>query len=397
MRKINLLLVFGLIITLFSCDKDEEITPQTKVTIQISVPDGIESMDEISITLKDVNTGTQRVVSTEADGTAIITVDEGVYNIIASGEKEHTTDVGGESFTRTVSLAGLKENKSIEGETMNIDLSLFIVIKSKGWVFKELYYTGSRTPEDKSYYKDKYFEIYNNSNEVLYADGISLAESDHGTYKEENEWTTILGEPTYVAHTIYTIPGSGKEHAVNPGESVILCDVGINHKEVNANSFDLSKADFEWYDEHKLDVDVPEVPNLIKNFSYSKSIWTPHNRGYRSYILFRAEGTMEDFLINNEVQRSNASGSRITIRYKVPSNLILDAVEVSTPSKFVSKAVPVGLDISYTHTGDSDDIRYGKCVRRKVLRWDGTRAILTDTNNSAEDFESTVTPNPGKI
>lgn len=396
MKKLHLFLtVSALCVIIFSCKEDDTPLPKSEITITVETPDGIVSKNGISIVFADVNTGVKTTVVTDSQGAAIIELLESVYNITATGTKSLTQTSGEKTFTEEVKLTGLLENHTLSGATVALDLALFVTIESNGWVFKELYFTGSRTPEDKSYRQDKYFEIYNNSDEVLYADGISIAESFHTTTSEENDWEALINE-AFVAQVIYTIPGSGTEHLVNPGESIILCDVGINHTTENPNSFDLSGADFEWYDDHKLDVDVPEVPNLIKYFSYSASIWTPHNRGYKSYVIFKPEGSMDDYMAANEVEHTTGSG-KIQKRYKVPNEYILDAVELSAPSKFATKALAPSLDLSYTHCGDGDDTRYGKCVRRKVLKKVDGRTIYQDTNNSAADFNATVTPMPGEF
>ena len=133
---------------------------------------------------------------------------------------------------------------------------------------------------------------------------------------------------------------------------------------------------------------------MIKYFSYSASIWTPHNRGFKSYVIFKPEGTMDEFLTTYAIDKINGNGSTST-RYKIPNAIILDAVELGTPSDFLSKALSASLDISYTHCGDADDSRYGKCVRRKTASIENGRVVYKDTNNSAIDFETTVDPKPG--
>jgi len=83
--------------------------------------------------------------------------------------------------------------------------------------------------------------------------------------------------------------------------------------------------------------------------------------------------------------------------WQVPNNLIIDAVECSTPSGYEWKALSPSLDLTWTHSGDGDDARYGKCVKRKVSYMDGERKVLMDTNNSAHDFIPTADPSPGVI
>jgi hypothetical protein len=395
MKQTNLILAIMVMLFMASCNDDDE-TPLSEITIKVVMPEvmGSEtSPEDLGIELTNVSNGRSYTGETDQSGTFTITVEEGVFNIVVSGEKSYTSQIGDDQFEQSVTVKGLIENLSISGTWFETEIKLFIAPASQGWVFKELYVTGSQTPEGKSYYKDKYFEIYNNTDEVLYADGISLGESDHLTASETNIWADIIND-YFVTQVVYTIPGNGTDHPVQPGESIILADVAINHKADNPNSIDLSIADFEWYDDHRLDVDVPETPNLIKNFSSSASIWTPHNRGFKSYVIFKPEGSMEAYMEANMIEKTNPNGTT-SIRYKVSNSIILDAVEMGTPSDFSSKALSPALDLSYINCGDGDNARFGKVVRRKIQTIENGRVIYMDTNNSAVDFLSTVAPKPG--
>ena len=71
---------------------------------------------------------------------------------------------------------------------------------------------------------------------------------------------------------MYAIPGNGKDYPVQPGKSLLICDKAIDHREANSNSFDLSNADFEWYDDSDKnpDIDNPQVTNLDKSIAIQK-------------------------------------------------------------------------------------------------------------------------------
>lgn len=397
MKYINLLFAMSVLLLAASCEDDETV-PMSELTVTVTLPQEMGddvNPEGLAVTLSNTTNGNETTGAVDDTGIYTATVEEGVYNILVSGEKNYISEIGDDQFEQTVTLTGLTENISVSGTAFETEIGLFIAPASEGWVFKELYVTGSQTPEGRSYYKDKYFEIYNNSDEVLYADGISIGESDHNSSSELNIWADMIDE-YFVTQLVYTIPGDGSTYPVLPGESIVLADVAIDHTADNANSVDLSGADFEWYDDHILDVDVPEVPNLVKNFSYSKSIWTPHNKGFKSYVIFRPEDSMDDFLESNLIEKQNANGST-SIRYRIPNSSILDAVEMGTPSDFLSKGLSPALDLSYINCGDGDDARYGKVVRRKVQSVQDGRIIYMDTNNSAVDFLSTVDPKPGII
>ncbi len=76
-------------------------------------------------------------------------------------------------------------------------------------------------------------------------DGLCIAETALNSAQSLNEYTPDIRNSAVPVAAVYRIPGSGKEHPVKPGESIVLCDIGINHKNENPNSIDLSKANFE--------------------------------------------------------------------------------------------------------------------------------------------------------
>ena len=143
-------------------------------------------------------------------------------------------------------------------------------------VIAEVFFSGTLQSSGNQYYGDDYVKLYNNTDHVLYADGITLWESKFTTVDKYNYTPDILPEAVTV-QALYTVPGSGTDHPVLPGEYFLLADTGIDHRTINPNSFDLSEADFEWYDvstkPNNLDIDSPTVPNLDKWYCYTLSFF----------------------------------------------------------------------------------------------------------------------------
>ena len=170
----------------------------------------------------------------------------------------------------------------------------------------------------------------------------------------------------------------------------ILADQAINHKENNANSLDLSKADFEIYYEQIKDEDNPKVTNVLNTHSYIAF----HNRGYKSYVIARLpQGTtIDSYLANYKYTYKTIFQEGET--YKIPNSWILDAVNISVKGKFQWLLTAPSLDSGWTYCGkkDNDPARYGKSVRRKVLSENNGKPIFKDTNNSTDDFDPDVTP-----
>ena len=384
-----------LVLLLAGCQLKE--VPFTKVEVVISLPDDALQAGKAGYVVKLTNiaTGHWQTLTSDSTGVLLITAEEGVYNVEVSGQKTLTTTVanGGaqQTYTQTVDIRGLLEKSLVTGGQMSITVPMQIAQKGNGFVIQEIYFTGSLTPANGSYYQDQYIEIYNNSDSVLYADGLSVVESNHLSNVAVSEYTNYPND--LIVGALYTIPGTGQTYPVQPGGSIVITSLGINHKTANLNSpVDLSKANFEWYDSGK-DVDVPEVPNMIRNFCYSNTIWVLHVKGYHAYAIFKAPGTYADFLSQNTVSVQTASGSSVT-RIRVPNALILDGVELGAAGTIGSKSLSSSIDVSYTFC---DGSYIGKSVRRKVLSRVNGRAILQDTNNSGKDFISNAIPKPWEV
>jgi hypothetical protein len=397
MKRIPFLYMISAVLTtlvLNGCHLEQ--VPFTTARVTIALPgEALQAGKQgYDVVMTNVATGRSQHALTDTAGVASVVVEEGVYNISVTAEKTLTTTIGSgstqQSYTQTVVVSGLLEKQSVLGNKADLTISLQLGQKGSGFLIQEIYFAGSTTPGNGSYYQDQYIEIYNNSDSVLYADGLSIAESAHLTNTAVAEFTNYPND--FIVQAVYTIPGNGTTYPVQPGQSIVIASLGINHKTANANSpVDLSKADFEWYDGGK-DVDVPEVPNMIRNFCYSNTIWVLHTRGYRGYAIFKAPGNYTDFLAQNTVQVLTASGSSVS-RVKVANSLILDGVDLGAPGAIGSKSLASSIDLSYSYCTAAYN---GKSVRRKVLSWKNGRAILQDTNNSANDFIPDATPSPWK-
>jgi hypothetical protein len=368
--------------------------PFTNVLVGITLPeDALQAgKDGYIIVLTNIATGRKQIDTTDITGQISLKAEEGVYNVEVTAIKTLTTTVTNgssqQTYTQEVEIRGLTEKALVTGEQVELNVDLLIAQKGNGFVIQEVYYTGSNTPANGNYYQDQYIEIYNNTDSVLYADGLSVAESNHLNTLSIPEYANYPND--LIVGAIYTIPGDSNDYPVLPGKSIIVASLGINHKTANANSpADLQKADFEWFDAGK-DVDVPEVPNMIRNFCYSNTIWVLHTRGGHAYAIFKAPGNYTDFVTQNTVSILTASGSSVP-RVKVPNSLILDAVDLGLGGIIGSKSLSSAIDVSFTYCDASYS---GKSVRRKVLKWENGRAILQDTNNSAKDFIPNATPKP---
>lgn len=278
-------------------------------------------------------------------------------------------------------------------------------------LIEEVYFTGSLIEGSSTSSGDQYIRLTNNSDHVIYADrvmfclnyidGIKTNVGAHYDYP-------ALDTEGIAVNDMYVIPGSGEDHPILPGESIILAINAQNFKEENPNAFDLSKADFEFNDvnDNYPDTDNPDVEDLVIWFKSSNTITTLHNRGFESYaiVLPPVNETAETIMNNHHwsgtysFDFTNATtGQSFHFDYDIadddafliPAEWVLDAVNCTTEDVFYRNPWGAAFDAGWTHAGDFDrDMsRFGKSVRR--LSVDGK---LVDTNNSTNDFIPNATP-----
>ena len=383
-----------------SCEKDDPIPQVVDLTAKVELsgaPTG-SKFDELAIKVKNNNTAVTREFTANANGeTTMTTLEEGVYNFEATGKISYSyTDYEGKEQTKTESVAGLLENVSISSSMANkmVVIKAFISTSNSGWVIKEIYAAGTKTSVgNKNYNKVQFVEIYNNSGEKMYADGLAIGETQVTSVTDPNYYAPDMVNHTFV-HTLYSVPGNGTQYPVDPGKSILIAPYPINHPTefdpVDNNLLDLSIADFQWYDEHSLALQVPEVPDLIKHFSYSPTIWVLPVLTNRGFVLFTTDN-IADYVEKNMDKRKNNAGNEMS-SVKLDNTKVLDAVDLGHPDKIKVKTITPSLDLGFTYCSETYS---GKSVRRKVshVEADG-RTVYQDTNNSTVDFTPDADPQP---
>lgn len=255
-----------------------------------------------------------------------------------------------------------------------------------GLVIRELYYAGSPGVGEAHYFSDQFVEVFNNSTETQWLDGLCVADL-HGPAGEINPGTapTPFGgdESAVVAESVWQVPGSGREHPLAPGEAAVLAHDGTNHAPMSP--LDLSDADWESYNERTdmRDVDHPTVPNLTRVVFNGGLDWLLPVFG-GSVVLFRIDDTAS----LERVAVRGFSGRRV----RVPAAVVLDAVDALMDGESARyKRVPASLDRGFAHVGGTYT---GESLRRRVVARVAGRVVVQDTDDSAEDFEVVATPTP---
>lgn len=285
-------------------------------------------------------------------------------------------------------------------------------------VFKQIYYAGSDRVEG-ALFRDQFIEIYNNSNEVIFADGLyvmgvygnsNLNRDEYVTATGQFDWNQSLGMPADIdantdylhAKWIYRIPGSGEQYSIEPGQSIVIAQTALNHKapyvdrsgeEVTVGNpdltVDLSEADFEVYLGNEFDrpfssdIDNPNVPNMDNIHIFGRDMILD-NPGRDAFILFRTDTDPSEFPyypspISREIRDNTRTYPQIPVEW------VIDAVESQpSPANQIPRKLTDQLDAGYTFV-PGGGFSSNAIIRLQANNFGG-RVVLKDTNNSTEDF-----------
>ncbi|WP_314665139.1 DUF4876 domain-containing protein [Prevotella aurantiaca] len=395
------MLLLAICFSFVSCSDDKnDATTTSSAVINLEMPmtiqDGTLHNVKIIFTNKSTaQTYTIEKVEKTANGyTATIeNLPIGSYSVVAVGTANFSID--GQQTTTEVKATNENVN-IVENQSGNTIKLLFNVFTGKeGFVISEIFFRGTSRDGSNVYNRDQYFKITNNSDQTLYADSIIIMES---AFRNNNPQTYLkdLRNDGFAANAIYMIPGNGNDVPVKPGESLLIALNAKDHKAVSSTSFDLSKADFEFYDESKVsikDEDNPSVKNLDKWYCYTQSFFILNMHGNNAYAIAKIRGTKENFLKNNtyDAQYYAVNGKLMTTNaYFIPNAWIIDAVNLSyKDNDHQWRVMSILLDKGYTYCSDNknDKSGIGTAVVRKIAN-----GKYADTNNSTEDFTPKATP-----
>ena len=392
-KKIYLALI-GAASFLISCDSfsdalgTKEITP-ISVTIrpEITVP-GFDGTSGLKLILNNYTEGIRVEKELTSSTVEIGDLIPGMYSIVVSGKLKNKEGVW-------YYLNGSLVNHPVLNHRATIDLPISGQ-KISPLVFKEIFYAGTAN----FYFRNQFYEIYNNSEETLYLDDIYFA----NLYPTKATpilpvWPQEDGDKYVYTDRIWKFPGNGTTYPLKPGESCVISQFAANHKlEIyNPNSpVDCSSSEFEF---NMNNPKFPDQPAFDMEHVYfdgkadkgrSPQYLTSIFGG--AYVIFKVpEGETYDPVNNPALQAKDQSSSSKKLYAKIPIEYVLDGVEaVDDETKVNAKRMPGVLDAGITTVGATYN-SLGVARKKIGENPDGT-PFLQDTNNSTEDFERGVVP-----
>ena len=137
--------------------------------------------------------------------------------------------------------------------------------RRKTLVISEWFFNTGQVPAVGTYSYGGYIELYNNADTTVFLDGIRIGEAFSqdvvAPYASCAEQAVIKADPDFLwARHWQRFPGTGREHPLEPGKTVLVATDGIDHRPLVPDGLDLSSADFEFAG--FADVDNPTVPNM---------------------------------------------------------------------------------------------------------------------------------------
>lgn len=130
------------------------------------------------VTLVNISTNDTYEIVTNSAGQAIAgNLIPGTYNIKAV--KTFTAQEFETLFGYTENAEEIAFNGTLNNTVINVNITAGVIeikqAKTGDLLIKQIYYAGSNASQGASF-RDQFIEIYNNSNEVVYADGLYIAQ-----------------------------------------------------------------------------------------------------------------------------------------------------------------------------------------------------------------------------
>lgn len=397
-NKIFIIAVLAVLSVLASCSKDEEIAvAPLRVCLQLPMNLDNASLEDAEVTLVNIETMARYSADNfKQEGNSYVTtvvVPDGRYNIAATGVISYA--IGSSVTSTTMKAEALGVEVASDNTASRAVTLLFNNYNAEaGMVIEEIFFTSSTfSGTQRPYTDDQYLILTNNSDHLIYADSLAIVESK---FQSDMQWelTPNLMKDAITVSWIYLIPGNGTSVPVEAGKSLLIALNAKDHTAVNSNSFDLSGAQFEFFDVSPnaefLDEDNPAAANLTKWYSDLWSYTMLNNKGTKSYGLVRMHSDYSSFIQNNYYNYTyvvNAAWGTYESSgngYYIPNAWVIDWVNLAISNEWAWNVASPSLDSGWTYCAEtsSDKSRYGLSVIRKR----DASGRLVDTNNSTSDF-----------
>lgn len=386
---------------LTSCIDYSDATRELTARIQLVMPQELTQADMQGHTVVISQGGKQRTAVTDADGVAVFDgLVPDVYDISCSWEltadeyqqAAGTALNGGTSCT----VSGVRNNCLVtDGNPISLTTLMGI---NRDILISKVYFAGSTYDgTNRGYTAGQYLELYNQSDNAIDVAGlyIALTETDNPQAFTLDNLHEAYADSVVVLKQVFRIP-AGEPHTVAPGGTVLITNSAVDHSEVSTFEHDLRDADFEAKDMTGMTQNNPATPALQLVYSTYVNM---------SKLNFLASGLMGVVLFSTDEDMSqwtpvySYGKTRGNMFLLLPKRYVIDGMEclankAQTGPDVKSKRLYDDIDAGYTFinatNGKTGEVVYRKTQRRAA---DG-HLVLTDTNNSSNDFQVSAAIGP---
>lgn len=381
---------------IISCQDEPGPIPISKVVVNVKMPDGIK--DSIKYAGRLVTLRSERMIytaETNAEGTAEFNnIIPDIYNIYSSWELtgDKYVEIADTIVENKSALISVIKSKVMVFSGIILDLTSDLSLK-QSLLISKVYASGTRDINNAVYNADQYVEIFNNSDEDQYVDGLYLAlvEGD-----SPMGFPASLNPSTLHARQVYRFPGNGTDYKILPGKSVIIANSARNHTFVAPTSVNLQDADFEFKGTKYPNND--NVTAMIQIYSAYIAIKEINLQpgGVNSMFLFSTKDNVANYKL--EYIPGKTSGNMFM---QIPVKQIFDGIELlryrTTGVDVNSKRLQHFIDAGYMTISSTGGLNH-ESIERKVdtKKINSGRVYLIDTNNSQNDLINITDPTPKK-
>lgn len=409
-------------------------TRSVRVALQYPASGSYTSKEGVKVRFTNTLNNTIYETETDADGVAECKVTPGIYSIMAQDirpEVGSTTILNGSVSGQSVST------ESVEGSSEAIKISL-VESKVGQIVIKEFYIGGCQNNAGKNFAYDKYMILYNNSDydatltNLCFAmmfpyNGNSTNPYAPGGVFSYDTWLPAAAAYWYFKYDTPTL---------KPGKQIVVAfNNALDNTTTASNSVDLSKPEYYvTYDPEcgytnaayhpAPSENIPSTHYLRVAYKYGMGNAWALSLSSPAVFIFATEGVDPVTFATTADNQVQANGSATTSSFKVPTDWILDGVEVfqvgqeSKNNKRMLASVDAGsvyhitykgytlyrnVDVDATKAieGNADKIvynyKYGTTdvaggsddpsgIDAEASIKNGARIVYQDTNNSTADF-----------
>ena len=395
MKKIFSILAAAVVLAV-SCEPSTPAGKTYEVNVALEVAGEAYAVADATVTMRNLNGNTSYTSQTNENGVAAFSVPAGLYEASCSFKN----DVQGILFTYNGVTSNISVTESGE-KTFKISL---VSSKTSQIIVKEMYTGGCKGSDSKSFKKDSYIILYNNSNTVADASKICFAFAMPFNSNASSPWRTdgkFSYEDSYLPAG-YGIWYFNTNVTIQPySQIVVATKTAINHTTTHPNSVDLSNADYVMYDHESgysgNDYGSPSssIPttNYLKAYKWGAGTGWPLSVGSAAFFIYNMENPAE--FAQNEANTENLAVT-VGVTVKIPIENVVDAVEIFSIGKESqnAKRIPATLDAGYVyHTTDEGYTVYRNVDKEATEAIEGNKAKLVyDYSLGTTDIDQTTDP-----